>query len=253
MTDADAHPLPVHRLVNWRVSTRAHRKDVACGTADTQPHHTMNAAITCAECLQQTPGLRMLGKLEEVLENIEGLPLPEEAKKALRRMASGESDPGPREAPEEQPELRTEPQTPQKRERPRTLNSTTTLLRTEQGDLNITVSKDPDGRPFEVFGALGKSGGLEHGMTELACRLISLHLRRDTPIEEIIEQCQGIQEMQPWPNRGLDDDETVYVLGLGDGIAHVLSRLDQIERQISSRNQPPTEAQAPEAQDPEGV
>ena len=250
MTEGQVHPLPVHRLVNWRVRHRTYRKDVACGAENTKHNHTTSAAVTCNECLEQTPGLQMLGKLEEVLDNLEVLPLPQEAKDALRRLTSGENTPTPDEPEETSQKERPDAEPPQKRQRPRTLNSTTTLLRTEQGDLNITVSKDPDGHPFEVFGALGKAGGLEHGMTELACRLISLHLRRDTPIEEIIEQCQGIQEMQPWPNQGLDDDETVYVLGLGDGIAHVLSRLDQIEQQISSRNQPPAETQAPEEDRP---
>ena len=120
-------------------------------------------------------------------------------------------------------------------DRPRVLNSITTLLNTEQGHLYITVSKDADGRPFEVFGALGKAGGLEHGMTELACRLISLHLRRGTPLKEIIEQCQGIQEMQAWPNPHLGVG--VMVKGLGDGIAHILSRLDQIEASVELRNE----------------
>ena len=58
-------------------------------------------------------------------------------------------------------------------------------------------------------------------MTELACRLVSLHLRRGTPVEEIIDQCAGIQEMQPFWNQ-LDDGRSVAVHGLGDGIAHIL-------------------------------
>ena len=107
------------------------------------------------------------------------------------------------------------------RARPRTLPSTTTRLQTEMGNLFITVSVDEYGDPFEVFGALGKGGSFQHGVTELACRLISLHLRRGTPLTEIIEQIQGISEMQPFFNR-LDDGRSVAVRGLGDGIAHIL-------------------------------
>ena len=55
----------------------------------------------------------------------------------------------------------------------------------------------------------------------MACRLVSLHLRRGTPLDEIIGQIQGITEMQPWPNR-MEDGRTVYVRGLGDAIALVL-------------------------------
>ena len=65
--------------------------------------------------------------------------------------------------------------------RPRCLPSVTTKLNTELGSLFVTVGLDEDGQPFEVFGSLGKAGSLQHGMTELACRLVSLHLRRGTP------------------------------------------------------------------------
>ena len=110
--------------------------------------------------------------------------------------------------------------TPATRVRPRSLPSTTTKLQTEYGSLYVTVSVDEDGEPFEVFGFLGKGGSFQHGVTELACRLISLHLRRGTPLAEIIDQCAGIQEMAPFWNQL--DGKSVPVLGLGDGIAHIL-------------------------------
>ena len=107
------------------------------------------------------------------------------------------------------------------RDRPRSMTSTTTKLQTEFGNLYVTVSTDEDGEPFEVFGFLGKGGSFQHGVTELACRLISLHLRRGTPLEEVIDQMQGIQEMAPfWNNLG--DGRSVPIHGLGDGIAHIL-------------------------------
>ena len=110
--------------------------------------------------------------------------------------------------------------------RPRVLPGTTTKLATDHGSLYVTVTVDDSGEPFEVFGWLGKAGSFAHGVTELACRLISLHLRRGTPLEEIIEQCRGIQEMQPYPNP-MPDGSNVMVLGLGDGIAHVLRGIDR--------------------------
>ena len=103
------------------------------------------------------------------------------------------------------------------RARPRSLPSTTTKLQTEMGSLFVTVSVDDDGEPFEVFGYLGKGGSFQHGVTELACR----HLRRGTPVEEVIDQMQGIQEMQPFWNQ-MGDGRSVPVHGLGDGIAHIL-------------------------------
>ena len=119
------------------------------------------------------------------------------------------------------------------RRRPRSLQSTTTKLTTEFGSLFVTVSTDEDGKPFEVFGSLGKGGSLQYGVTELACRLISLHLRRGTSLEEVIEQCRGIQEMQPWPNR-LPDGTNVFVLGLGDGISHVLRGFVKTKEEVEA-------------------
>ena len=107
------------------------------------------------------------------------------------------------------------------RPRPRSLHSTTTRLNTEFGKLYVTVAVDEDDRPYEVFGRLGKGGSFQSGVTELVCRLISLHLRSGTPLQEIVQQCRGIGEMQPFFN-GLPGGASVPVLGIGDGIAHIL-------------------------------
>ena len=40
-------------------------------------------------------------------------------------------------------------------------------------------------------------------------------------MEEVIDQMQGIQEMAPFFNK-MPDGRSVAVLGLGDGIAHIL-------------------------------
>ena len=131
------------------------------------------------------------------------------------------------------------------RSRPRSLSSVTTKLATELGNLYVTVCLDEDGNPFEVFGSLGKAGSLQHGVTELACRLVSLHLRRGTPLDEIVDQCQGISEMQPWPNV-MEDGSTVYVRGLGDGIALILRGhlAAQVEVEAKNSGWLPTERSA---------
>ena len=104
--------------------------------------------------------------------------------------------------------------------RPDVLEGVTTRLNTERGELFVTVSTDVSGSPTEVFGRLGKAGSFEHGVTELACRLATLALRSGATARDIVSECQGISEMQPFPNRIGGD--TVMVHGLGDGIAHVL-------------------------------
>ncbi|MXX93378.1 MAG: hypothetical protein F4169_05210 [Gammaproteobacteria bacterium] len=105
--------------------------------------------------------------------------------------------------------------------RPNVLEGVTTRLNTERGELFVTVSTDAYGSPVEVFGRLGKAGSFEHGVTELACRLVTLALRSGATARDVVSECHGISEMQPFPNRiGRD---TVMVHGLGDGIAHVLA------------------------------
>ena len=116
------------------------------------------------------------------------------------------------------------------RPRPRSLPSMTTKMQTEYGNLYVTVSVDEDGEPFEVFGHLGKGGSFQNGVTELACRLVSLHLRRGTPLTEIISQMQGISEMQPFWNQ-LEGGRSVPVHGLGDGIAHILKTYVKAEEE----------------------
>ena len=69
-----------------------------------------------------------------------------------------------------------------RRDRPRSLSGTTTVITTAHGNLYLTVSVDDVGAPFEVFGQIGKAGTFERGVTEMACRLVSLHLRRGTPV-----------------------------------------------------------------------
>ena len=116
------------------------------------------------------------------------------------------------------------------RDRPSgSMESRTDRIRTELGNLYLAVALDESGRSFEVLGWIGKTGSFGHGMTELACRLLSLHLRRDTPIEEIIAQCRGIRDMTPTPNQ-LDDGTVVWNTGVGDAIAQVLQEFVSHDR-----------------------
>ena len=113
------------------------------------------------------------------------------------------------------------------RERPgRSLPSRTEKIHSELGSLYLAVTVDENGRPFEVFGWIGKTGTFGHGMTELACRLLSLHLRRGTPLEEVIEQCRGIRDMTPTLNVQ-NDGTVVWNTGVGDAIAQVLRQYSE--------------------------
>ncbi len=77
------------------------------------------------------------------------------------------------------------------KERPETLQGITNKIKTGFGTLYVTINTH-NGRPFEVFAQIGKSGYDTMADTEAICRLISLALRSGVEVEEIIEQLQGI-------------------------------------------------------------
>ncbi len=76
-------------------------------------------------------------------------------------------------------------------ERPDTLEGFTTRIKTGMGHLYVTVT-ELNGKPFEVFATIGKSGKSTTAKTEAIGRLISLALRAGVNVEDIIDQIKGI-------------------------------------------------------------
>jgi len=77
------------------------------------------------------------------------------------------------------------------KKRPETLEGFTTKIRTGLGQLYITIT-EYEGRPFEVFATIGKSGKSTTAKTEAIGRLISLALRSGVTVDNIVEQVKGI-------------------------------------------------------------
>ena len=86
-----------------------------------------------------------------------------------------------------------------KKERPKTLTSTTTKVPTGHGNLYITITEH-EGKPFEVFCTIGKSGGSVMAKAEVTGRMVSLALRHEIPLTDIIDQLIDISgsEQRPW-------------------------------------------------------
>ncbi len=103
------------------------------------------------------------------------------------------------------------------KERPETLIGFTTKVKTGMGNLYLTVT-EYDGKPFEVFATIGKSGRSTTAKTEAIGRLVSLALRSGVKVEKIVEQLKGIGGEHPvFQNGGL-------VLSIPDAIARVLEK-----------------------------
>jgi len=101
--------------------------------------------------------------------------------------------------------------------RPETLTSTTTKVPTGLGTLYITIC-ELEGKPFEVFCTIGKSGGSIMAKAEVVGRMISLALRYKVPLDEIVDQLIDISgsEQMPWKD--------TVIKSIPDAVGKILKR-----------------------------
>ena len=103
------------------------------------------------------------------------------------------------------------------RDRPRRISGVTERVRTGHGNMYVTVNFDESGKPFEVFGTLGKSGGCDSAQLEAISRLVSLALRSGIDPKNVIEQLRGITCCPAW-------DSGTLVRSSPDAVALALER-----------------------------
>jgi ribonucleoside-diphosphate reductase alpha chain len=102
-------------------------------------------------------------------------------------------------------------------DRPNSLPSVTDKIKTGFGNLYVTISYF-NGKPFEVFASIGKSGYSTMADAEALGRMISLALRSGVAPKEVISQLKGIGGSEPiFTDGGL-------VQSIPDAIAKVLER-----------------------------
>ena len=103
-------------------------------------------------------------------------------------------------------------------ERPSELFGVTRRVYTGRGNLYVTVNMSDDGKPFEIFAALGKAGGNDSAMAEAVSRMVSLTLRSGIDPKESIEQLKGITDVPAW-------NEGELIRSVPDAIANVLEKI----------------------------
>jgi len=104
------------------------------------------------------------------------------------------------------------------RGRPEVTRGTTTKKSIGCGTLYVTINVDEEGRPFEIFTQMGKSGGCAASQLEAIARLVSLALRSGIEVKSIIDQLRGIRCPSPaWENG-------VRVFSCADAIARVAEK-----------------------------
>ena len=109
------------------------------------------------------------------------------------------------------------PLVPTPEERPDMLAGITEKVKTGYGNLYVTVNMH-DGRPFEVFAQIGKSGYSTMADSEAICRMVSLALRSHIPVKRVIEQLAGIGGANSVYDKG------TLITSIPDAIAKVLSK-----------------------------
>ncbi|MCA9379667.1 adenosylcobalamin-dependent ribonucleoside-diphosphate reductase [Candidatus Dojkabacteria bacterium] len=97
-------------------------------------------------------------------------------------------------------------------------------VKTEQGDLYITINEDDQGI-VEVFLNIGKSGSFTQGYTEALGRMISMALRSGIKPESIVKQLQGIRTSTPTLNRGM------FIYSVPDAVAKILKKHIEEQRE----------------------
>jgi len=86
------------------------------------------------------------------------------------------------------------------RQRPQTIRGITERVRTGHGNMYVTINFDEQGKPFEVFGTLGKAGGCDSAQLEAISRLVSLALRSGIAPQQVADQLRGITCCPAWDN-----------------------------------------------------
>ena len=107
--------------------------------------------------------------------------------------------------------------TPRPQNRPDSLPSTTHKISTGLGRLYITITYF-NGKPFEVFCSIGKSGYSTMADAEAIGRLTSLALRSGISPNEVVSQLKGIGGSEPTFHNGS------LIQSIPDGIAQVLEK-----------------------------
>jgi ribonucleoside-diphosphate reductase alpha chain len=113
--------------------------------------------------------------------------------------------------------------------RPDVVYGFTQKVKTGLGELYLTVN-EIDGKPFEVFATIGKSGRSVTAKAEAIGRLVSLALRSGVAVEDIVGQLKGIGGENPvFQKKGL-------LLSIPDAVSWVLENRYMQGQKIADGN-----------------
>ena len=124
-------------------------------------------------------------------------------------------------------------------DRPDIVYGFTQKVRVGLGDLYLTVN-EVNGKPFEVFATIGRSGRSITAKAEAIGRLVSLALRSGVPVRAIVKQLKGIGGEHPvFMKKGM-------LLSIPDAVSWVLENRYLQDSSPSSQNKSLSKTDCPE-------
>ncbi len=115
----------------------------------------------------------------------------------------------------QQPDVKEQESRKSVKERPDVVYGFTQKVRTGLGELYLTVN-EVEGKPFEVFATIGRSGRSITAKAEAIGRLVSLALRSGVDVRDVVKQLKGIGGEHPvFQKKGL-------LLSIPDAVGWVL-------------------------------
>lgn len=97
---------------------------------------------------------------------------------------------------------------------------------TPHGNMHVMIVVDPEtGREREVFAQLGKGGDVAYSALEAICRVVSLYLRVNGSIDDIVHQLTGIGSSLSVPSKD------GHISSLGDSLAKAIKKYQAARKQ----------------------
>ena len=121
-------------------------------------------------------------------------------------------------------------------ERPKVISGYTQKGETNYGNLYATLNV-VDGKPYELFVNIGKSGSLAKSLSEALSRTISISLQNGINIDEIIKTLNGIADSEtPWVFEDYKGNEE-WCKSIPDMIAKMMKSLSEYVKEIGAVEQ----------------
>lgn len=120
------------------------------------------------------------------------------------------------------------------KKRPQFMSGVTTKSDSPYGSIYLTANFDNDGNMFETFVSAGKSGSVSKSITEALSRVISLALRANVAVDDIVKTISNISGSEIWVYDTFDGKE-IMVKSIPDATAKMLKDINSYYHSLEKK------------------